>query len=201
MRDVQAGLRGVSAIDGSTKAKLERAAVTLFADHGIDAVSTKQIAHTAGIAEGSIYRHFKSKNALAHHLMKTIHVRLTDMIHAASAQADLTLRQRVDYIVRHYCQIADADWPLFRYHILHLYHFPNLSDATTDNPMSAASALVDAAVKCGDLPHIDVDLYASMALGIVLQPAQSKVLGFYNGPLLPNAPLFTEAIMRVLNAR
>ena len=58
-------LRGVSAVDGTTKAKIERAALTLFAEHGIDGVSTKQIAKKAGISEGAIYRHFSGKEDLA----------------------------------------------------------------------------------------------------------------------------------------
>ena len=51
-------LRGVSSVDGTTKARIERAAVILFAEHGVDGVSTKQIAKAAGISEGAIYRHF-----------------------------------------------------------------------------------------------------------------------------------------------
>ena len=57
-RDPAKNQRGVSAKDGTTKAKIERAALQLFAEHGVDGVSTKQIAAAAGISEGAIYRHF-----------------------------------------------------------------------------------------------------------------------------------------------
>jgi len=54
-------IRGVSAVDGTNKAKIERAALTLFAEHGVDGVSTKSIAVAAGVSEGLLYRHFTNK--------------------------------------------------------------------------------------------------------------------------------------------
>ena len=147
-------IRGVSAAEGSSKAKIERAAVILFSEHGIDGVSTKQIAHMAGISEGLIYRHFPSKQALAFSLMKTIHIRLTQMIRNTTEidQEDKALTQDkftkiISRIVQQYCEIADNDWPLFRYHILHLHHFPNLSDHPKENPLGAASAFFAKAVQ------------------------------------------------------
>jgi len=49
--------RGVSAVDGTNKAKIERAAVWLFSEHGVDGVSTKSIAQKAGVSEGLLYRY------------------------------------------------------------------------------------------------------------------------------------------------
>jgi len=109
--------RGVSAVDGTNKAKIERAALTLFAEHGVDGVSTKSIAVAAGVSEGLLYRHFTNKDGLARELMRAIHVRLTEMIMAAAGREE-GLADQISFIVRHYCEIADDDWTLFRYHIL-----------------------------------------------------------------------------------
>jgi len=195
--------RGVSAVDGSSKAKIERAAVILFSNHGIDGVSTKQIAHSAGLSEGLIYRHFKSKSALARALMVTIHNRLTEMITVAASKGKhldgaAKLKTQILYIVRHYCGIADDDWPLFRYHILHLHHFSNLSEAPEHNPLKTASELLKSAMDEGLIPKADPDILACMALGIVLNTAQAKALKFYTGRLTPHISLFTDKILAVI---
>src|SRR5438445_3523370 len=48
-----------------------RAALRLFVKKGIDGTTIKDIAKEAGVAEGSLYRHFKSKDDLAWHLFST----------------------------------------------------------------------------------------------------------------------------------
>ena len=48
-----------------TKARLERAALTLFVARGVAETTTKEIAMAASVAEGTIYRYFPSKEQLA----------------------------------------------------------------------------------------------------------------------------------------
>lgn len=193
--------RGVSAVDGTNKAKIERAALTLFAEHGVDGVSTKSIAVAAGVSEGLLYRHFTNKDGLARELMRAIHVRLTEMIMAAAGREE-GLADQVRFIVRHYCEIADDDWTLFRYHILHLHHFPSFSDAPAggwpSSPHAAAVKLLERAMAEGVIAKRDANVLASMALGIVLQPAQAKVLGAIDGPLSAHIPAFTDGVLAVL---
>ncbi len=191
-------MRGVSSTDGSTKAKIERAAVTLFAEHGIDGVSTKQIAKMAGISEGAIYRHFDGKEALARALMSAINERLTEMIETAGMAHD-NLKETVHFIVQHYCRIADDDWTLFKYHILHLHHFRRISENPVQSPIGAAAELLGRAMDQGTIRHMDPYILSAMALGIVLQSAQAKVLGFVDGPLSARTDLFTQKVLAVLN--
>ena len=197
--------RGVSAADGTNKAKIERAAVWLFAEHGVDGVSTKSIAQKAGVSEGLLYRYFKNKDTLARELMRGIHIRLTEMIMAASAREE-GLADKVSFIVRHYCEIADDDWTLFRYHILHLHHFPALSDGPSNgsgsgwpnSPHMAAVKLLQSAMNAGAIPRRDANVLAAMTLGVVLHPAQAKVLGAIEGPLSAHIGAFEAGVFAVL---
>ena len=193
-------VRGVSAADGTNKAKIERAAVWLFAEHGIDGVSTKSIAAEANVSEGLLYRYFRNKDDLARSLMRAIHTRLTDMIDIAAKRED-GLRDQISFIVRHYCEIADDDWTLFRYHILHLHHFPSLSEKPSKSPHGAAVKLLKKAMKNGDIVKVNADILAAMALGVVLQPAQAKVMGAISGPLAARASLFEKGVLAVLGLK
>ena len=189
--------RGVISADGSKKARIERAALTLFAQNGIDHVTTKAIARAAEVSEGLIYRHFNNKEDLARALMRAAHVRLTSIIKDSADLPDIGAQIR--QITSHYCETADHDWMLFRYHILYIHRFPNISDDPTDNPLSAAKALIEAAMMRGDIPTENAHILAPMALGIVLQTAQAKVLGFVTGPLGDHLDLFVRRIEAVLD--
>jgi len=132
MPDISTTARGVIAAEGTSKAKIERAALILFVDKSIEGVSTKSIAAFADVSEGLLYRHFKSKADLSKALMTTIHERLTKLVRKSMTQS---LDAAVSDIVKDYATLADEDWPLFAYHLLYMHRFPNLSD---DGPLRAA---------------------------------------------------------------
>lgn len=56
-----------------TRQKLIQAARELIAANGYDAVSVDQIVERCGVAKGTFYHHFKSKEALAHHICATLY--------------------------------------------------------------------------------------------------------------------------------
>ncbi len=55
-----------------TKTKLQEAALALFTEQGVAATTISQIAGQAGIAEGSLYRHYVGKEDLARTLLTQI---------------------------------------------------------------------------------------------------------------------------------
>ncbi len=185
--------RGITAQDGTAKARIERAALELFVEKSIEGVSTKSIAEFAGVSEGLLYRHFKSKADLAQTLMRAIHERLTSLVRA---NMDQSLEAAVSDIVRDYAALADEDWPLFAYHLLYMHRFPNLAE---DGPFRAAADLVRFNQSAGRLPSgVSPDLLASMALGVVTQAAHTKLLGANIGPLSGHIECFERAVMAVL---
>ena len=188
--------RGVAAPDGSTAARIERAALALFVERGIDAATTREIAAAAGLSEGALYRHFPSKEAIAETLFVAIHERLARLVRGA-ARAGTTLGAQADAVVDAYCRTADEDWTLFAYHLLSTAHFlPTPPGA--DNPVAAAEEIVAAAMARGEIEGGDAPLLAAMALGAVLQPALHKAYGRLEGPLTVHAPALKRAVRAVL---
>ena len=125
--------------------------------------------------------------------MQTIHKRLTELVRTHMNQP---LAAAVSDIVRDYTKLADEDWPLFAYHLLYMHRFPNMAE---DGPLRAAAELVHFNQAAGRLRNgIAPDLLASMALGVVMQAAQSKLLGNDIGMLSSHIETFERAVMAVL---
>lgn len=181
----------------TTLQKIEGAAIRLFARSGVDGVSIKDLAVTAGVSEGVIYRYFKSKEDLARSLMVAGHEHLTGLLRAAE-QAEGDLRQKVSAIVSAYCAFADSDWDGFTYYVLHFHRFKDMAGAASDSPMKAATDIIVAAQNRREIPKGDAALKASMALGTVLQTATSKIYGSLSGDMSDYTPQFNAAIMAVL---
>lgn len=201
--------RGVSAADGTTKARIERAALTLFTERGVDGVSIKEIASFAKISDGAMYRYYPSKYNLAHELMLTVHNRLTTLVRDI-AGSDQSFEDKIRAIVTRYCAFADDDWELFSYHLMHLHHFPELFASSKngadqsrkiDSATAACGEILNAAMDAGDIPRGNVELLASMALGIVIQAAQAKAYQRLNGPLSIYVNEFERSILAVLRAQ
>lgn len=73
---------------GNTKRLITEAAVQVAAQHGISGASMDQIAEAAGVAKGSLYYNFASKDALFEEVIRDGFGRLAEAIDAARAGAE-----------------------------------------------------------------------------------------------------------------
>lgn len=182
----------------STRTRIERAALALFARDGIDAATTRNIAGAAGLSEGALYRHFPSKAAIAETLFISIHERLARLVRETSATG-LRIEEQAEAIVEAYCRTADEDWTLFAYHLLSTAHFLPTPPGD-DNPVAAAEDIVAAAMARGEIAKGEPVVVAAMALGVVLQTALHKAHGRLEGPLSAHAPAMKRAVAAVLKS-
>src|ERR687887_1822196 len=90
------------------KAKVERAALELFAANGLDGVSIADIAAAAGVSQGALYRHYASKEELAWTLFSTAYLRTGKELDALRA-GHPGLEPGITAIVGHFCAIYDDD--------------------------------------------------------------------------------------------
>jgi len=191
--------RGVTADDGSSKARFERAALSLFAERPIEQVTTREIAATAGLSEGLLYRFAKSTNDLAADMFFAIHARLGGVIRDIGV-TDMAIDDKAAAIVRAYAQCADDDWALFSYHLLNTHRFLH-DDRSLDNPVSATEGILQDAMDNNEIPAGDVVLLAAMTLGVVLQPALHKAYGRITGNLVDLCPAMTACVISIVHQR
>jgi AcrR family transcriptional regulator len=180
-----------------TKARLERAALTLFVARGVAETTTKEIAMAASVAEGTIYRYFPSKEQLALDLFLRHHQGLAEALADAQRPAK-GLRAKIEAIVRCYCEWADRDWTLFAYHLLNQHSFLIQVPDGMANPVTVVRDVISQAMKAGEIPRRNVDLAAASAIGVVMQAATYKVYGRFTGDLSDHVRFFADAAWAVL---
>lgn len=183
-----------------TKQRIERAALTLFVARGVAETTTREIALAASIAEGTIYRYFPSKEQLAVDMFLRHHRALAEALDEAQEKA-ATLREKIDAIVRCYCEWADRDWTLFAYHLLNQHSFLIQVPDSAPNPVNVVREVIARAMKAGEIPRRNADLAAASAVGVVLQAATYKVYGRFEGPLTAHARFFADAAWAVLSVK
>lgn len=188
---------GVTAKAGTTKARIERAAVMLFARHGMDGVSIKQIAEACTISDGAMYRHFRSKDELGRLMFEAIHARLLDLV-TRNLEPDASLEDIARALTRAYCHLAETDPAMFAYHLTHRNYFIAASGDGGADPSDVMTACVAQAMERGDIPAGDPELKSAMAIGVVMQAAEYSLYGRIEKPLTTHVEDFTRAIMAVL---
>ena len=183
-----------------TKARLERAALTLFVARGVAETTTKEIAMAASVAEGTIYRYFPSKEQLALDLFLRHHQGLAEALAEAQRPAK-GLRAKIEAIVRCYSEWADRDWTLFAYHLLNQHSFLIQVPDGMANPVTVVRDVISQAMKAGEIPKRNVDLAAASAIGVVMQAATYKVYGRFTGDLSDHVRFFADAAWAVLSVK
>ncbi len=95
-----------------TRERLVRAALDLFTTQGYHTSTTPQIARRAGVAEGTIYRHFDGKE----HLLNEIHRAAVRLLLSAvkDAPASLGCRERLGHIAATWRDLAGSDPALIK---------------------------------------------------------------------------------------
>jgi AcrR family transcriptional regulator len=93
-----------------TQARILQAAERLFAEHGVDAVSTRAIIEAAGVNNGSIHYHFGGRDQLIVALIEQragfLGVQRDQYLDELEARGDIDLRSVVDALVKPTAELA-----------------------------------------------------------------------------------------------
>jgi AcrR family transcriptional regulator len=172
-----------------TRERLRAAALCLFVQKGVAETTTRELAAMAGVSEGTIYRHYTSKEDLVRELFEDHYFRFggqLDRIRAETAGAfDAKLRAMIAFMASLY----DSDPTLYRFLLLAQHTaLPNIAKALPESPASVFRRLIADAIAAGQVPPQNATLSAAMLLGATIQPALALIYGTLEGPMTAHVP-------------
>jgi len=180
-----------------TQEKIEQVALALFAEKGVDRTTIGDIARAAGIAEGTIYRHYAGKEELIWQLFSHNYLRLAAQLDSLQA-ARQGLHAKLAVMVGMFCSLFEQDPDLFRFLLLVQHGQLDRVTEEMQTPGSVLKGVIEAAMARGEIAERDAEVASAMVLGMVLQVAVAKVYGRVTRPLDDFAEQLAEACWRAL---
>ncbi|GAB2828200.1 TetR/AcrR family transcriptional regulator [Streptomyces daliensis] len=98
---------------GNTRQKIQEVALELFAEHGYEKTSLREIAERLDVTKAALYYHFKTKEDIVVSLFQELTRPIDELIDWAQEQPR-TLDTKLE-ILRRYSDALDAATPLFRF--------------------------------------------------------------------------------------
>ncbi len=182
----------------ATRARIEREALRLFAEKGVDGATIRDIAQAVGVADAALYRYYPSKEEIARDIFTRHYASLAERIRAIGDRGG-PIRGIVRALVDLLCDLLDEEPDVFAFILLNQHAHLRYVDRD-GNAVEELRAIMRAAHGRGEISVADPDLAAAMALGAVLQPAVFKFYGRLPGPLKDRAPILADAAARAAGA-
>jgi AcrR family transcriptional regulator len=185
--------------DGAaTKQKIDRTALGLFVRQGVAETTIRHIATGAGIAEGTIYRHYESKDALVRSLFSSHYAAFALTLEKLQARED-HFKAKLDAMIHGFCRFFDEDWELFGFLLVTQHEQLRRLEPGRPNPVNVIQRVVETAEARGEIPNGNASLTTALLLGVVLQPAIFRIYGRLDGPLSGIAREISSAAWRIVS--
>ena len=172
------------------------AAGALAVEHGFDNVSIDQVAEKAGLAKGSVYRHYDSRQALAAALQADLWDRMLDEPQAIVERDDLTAGEKLDQVIAALVRYEAENQELHH----ELFHLTGDSQDVDDDPWQASrqllAELLEEGSDSGEFDMPDVPLTADFILHAYSGPTH----GNHNVAVEQAIEIVQELIRRVVRA-
>lgn len=183
-----------------TKDLIEKTALRLFVEKGFTETTIRDIASAADIAEGTMYRHFTSKEELAWEIFsKHFSAFSTELDRIQGAEKGT--KNKLDRTVRYFCSYFDEDPTLFSYLFLFALHGQVRKVAgDMPHPMVILQKFLGDGIVRNEIKKRDPNVAAAMVAGILLQTATSIIYGRIQENMTDLSDEMVNACWAVLNA-
>jgi AcrR family transcriptional regulator len=167
--DPVTGVDSVTEAVLTTRERLLRAARELIEEGGYGAATVAAIADRTGVAAGTLYRHFESKEELFVQLFRTVCDREVEAMRAAAEgmPADAAHVDRLETVLATFAQRAlrrpRLAWALIAEPVDPLVDAERLAYRERYRELTAAA--LSAGIDAGELPEQDVELTAAALVG------------------------------------
>jgi len=182
---------------GSKRELIKAQATRLFVEHGVDAVSVRDIAAACEMKASNLYAHFASRDALVAELFHDGYGEYGDIM-ANIITARGPFRPRLERLIREICRLHDQDTVRFRFLVVTQHEFLHHVARTERNPVEVICQAVAGAMDSGEIPRREVELMALAIIGLIVQPATGLLYGRLTGGLLERADTILAMCWRVL---
>jgi AcrR family transcriptional regulator len=179
-----------------TRERLRAAALILFVQKGVAETTTRELAAMAGVAEGTIYRHYASKEDLVRELFEDHYFRFGGELDRIRAETAGGFGAKLGAMIAFMASLYDSDPTLYRFLLLAQHTaLPNIATALPESPASVFRRLVADAIAAGQIPPQNATLSAAMLIGAIIQPALALIYGTLKGTMTEHVP---EIVARAL---
>jgi AcrR family transcriptional regulator len=181
------------------KALIVKAAIGLFATKGIALTTTRDIAQTASVAEGTLYRHWASKDAMAWDLYCQRLEAFIALLTPAIADAKIPLPNRLDETIKAIYEFYRTRSDEFTFILLTPRNFPQ-ERYPKEHPYVLLTEVLQAEISAGTVPHCDASTLAAMVLGAILQPVMHHRWGFSKTQPVSNSQAIARSCWEMILA-
>jgi AcrR family transcriptional regulator len=166
--------------DDETKNRIIRAALHLFAHHGYDKTTTKELATVAKVAEGTLFRHFENKKAILIEVTTLGWIEiLTDLLTELSEMGSY---KAVAQVMRKRMLRLTENADLFRVCFIEAQFHPELKEKiqseVIEKMTDVAEAFFETAMERGVYRKINPKIVAQVFLGMF------AIAGFSNQTII-----------------
>lgn len=131
--------------------RILESAIKIFAEKGFHGSSTSEIARDAGVAEGTIFRHFKTKKDLLYALITPMIIKFASPLLLKDVQRiireDLPADQALEKLYRNRLELIEANWPRMKIIVQEAWFHPEIMDALIQNLTRQGRSLGDSFVR------------------------------------------------------
>ncbi len=180
-----------------TREKIIRAAVVLFVDQGVAGTTTREIASKAGVAEGSIYRYFPSKDQLAWEIFHNHHIYMANQLNE-SLKNNHNLKTKIDALVKCFLNLADEDWEMFCYYLTSQHSHMQKIKQDKYTPYKVVYKVIQQAREDNEIICMNVEIMTAMVMGAVHQIATNKIYKRIQGKLFQHHKLISQTIYQMV---
>ncbi len=158
------------------KERIRREAMRLFVEHGVDAVSMRDIADAVGLKAPSLYAHFRSREELIGDLFFASYADYGRRL-AEAAGSPGRFARKLEAMVRVICALHAEDEQLFNFLLLTQHGFLRRVARDERNPVEIICRAVAEAMAAGEIADGNPTLLAGALIGVIVQPATFKLYG------------------------
>lgn len=180
-----------------TKNRIDRIALELFVEKGIRATTVRDIAARSDVAEGSLYRYYSGKEAMAQELFREQAKAIVAEMETIYRESD-DLESFISALIIYFCGLYDRDPVVFGYVFLGEPSTVRALGMVDDLPQDMLTGIIAESFTRRGQDDRDAVLVTAQIMGTLLQAATYHIYGKLKKPLSDYADELFLAVFKIL---